>query len=445
MPMTGVGAVGVPKGGRLPRRVTLALVVLALVVLAMCAAGWRIATEVRSFAPIRVGAVVDSTAKGRITAGFIPADAGVHTHAPSLVEMRDGRVRAFWWQGTREGAQDVSIRTAVFDPVAGQWQAQATVVDRAAVQAGVGRYVRKLGNAVASYAADGTLRLFFVSVSVGGWGGSAINTMTSADDGETWSPPRRLVTSPFLNVSTLVRGAPYLHADGGLTVPAYHEFIGKFAEVVRLDASGRIVDKQRLTRGDLALQPTMLVRDPKNVVALMRNGSSEIPRRVVRVDSDDAGAHWSRPSRTVLPNSDAPLAGVALPGGRLVIVLNQLESNRNALSLAVSDDAGLTWREVHRFEDQSHATAAPPDPKRFRQLLAAAVADDAEASGGLVESSVRQMCRGDVCDFEFSYPFLIRTAAGEFFLAYTWNRSRIRMARFDEAWLAERATAGAPG
>ncbi|WP_206323709.1 exo-alpha-sialidase, partial [Pseudomonas viridiflava] len=93
-----------------------------------------------------------------------------------------------------------------------------------------GKYIRKLGNPVIALAPDKRLWLFYVSVSVGGWAGSTVNAMVSSDMGANWSPPRQLVTSPFLNISTLVRAAPVFHADGSIGLPVYHEFLGKFAE-----------------------------------------------------------------------------------------------------------------------------------------------------------------------------------------------------------------------
>ena len=124
------------------------------------------------------------------------------------------------------------------------------------------RYVAKLGNPVAGRAADGTLRLFYVTVSLGGWAGSSITTMTSNDEGATWSAPQRLITSPFINISTLVKGTPFLYADGSMGLPVYHEFFSKFAEILHLDAAGKVIDKQRLARaGQGTLQPVVLVKN----------------------------------------------------------------------------------------------------------------------------------------------------------------------------------------
>ena len=180
---------------------------------------------------------------------FLTPLAGPHRHAASLVELADGRLRAFWFSGSREGAADVEIHSAVFDPKQARWTEETTVIDRKSTQAGLSRFIRKLGNPVPVRVADGRLHLFFVTVSVGGWAGSSITVISSSDEGKTWGPARRLITSPFINISTLVKGTPILYADGSIGLPVYHEFLGKFGELLRLTADATLLDKQRLSHG----------------------------------------------------------------------------------------------------------------------------------------------------------------------------------------------------
>lgn len=371
---------------------------------------------------------------------FVSTTAGPHRHAPSLVELRDGRLRAFWFSGSREGAPDVEIRSAVFDPRSGGWSAETTVADRAGTQRALRRYVKKLGNPVAERAADGTLHLYYVTVSLGGWAGSSITTMTSVDDGATWSAPRRLITSPFLNVSTLVKGAPFHYADGTIGLPVYHEFIGKFAEVLRLDAAGSVLDKQRLTNGRWALQPVVLVRDGERAQVLMRHGDGGL-NRVIGSTTEDAGRHWAAPADTVLANPNAAVAGVALPGGELLAVLNNIESDRDALTLVASTDGGASWRMLYTLEDQRALRAHQPDRTAFAEAVKAlALTTDAGLAdpAAFAASSSEHMCVGQRCNFEFSYPYLVLSSRGDVELVYTWNRSFIKHVEFSRAWIAQR-------
>ena len=116
-------------------------------------------------------------------------------HAASLVELRDGRLRAVWFSGSREGAGDVTIQTAIMDPASLRWSDESTLFGRQQLQQGLWRYVKKLGNPVIARAPDGTLCIWMVNVSLGGWAGSSITWARSLDEGVTWSVPRRLVTS----------------------------------------------------------------------------------------------------------------------------------------------------------------------------------------------------------------------------------------------------------
>ena len=370
---------------------------------------------------------------------FASSTQHTQTHAASLVELKDGRVRAFWFAGSREGAKDVEIRSAVFDPASGQWGAEQTVASREGVQQSLLRYVSKLGNPVAGRAADGTLWLYYVTVSIGGWAGSSITAMTSTDEGATWSPARRLITSPFLNISTLVKGAPFLYADGTMGLPAYHEFIGKFGELLHLDGTGRILDKQRLTAGGSgALQPVVLVKDSSNALVLMRYSGKDTPRRAISTATNDASRHWTSPVKSALPNPDAALSALVLPDGKMLAALNYQEQGRDALSLAISTDGGGAWKNIYQLEDQRSQQA---DEVQYLKIIEALAKDTdaktASAPGEYVASTRRQGCTAQGCRFEFSYPYLIQAQNGDIHLAYTWNRSFIKHLRFNRAWLEQ--------
>jgi len=310
-----------------------------------------------------------------------------------------GGLRAFWYGGAGEGAADVAIYSATYDPLTDQWSGEQPIATRASTAQGVNRYIRKLGNPAVLRDAAGRIWLFYVSVSVGGWSASAINAIVSTDDGVTWDRPRRLVTSPFLNISTLVKGRPFLFEDGSIGVPAYHEFAGKFGEILRVDEHGNVIGKTRLSHGRLAIQPVVVPRSSTEAVAFMRNASGT--GQLVMLRTRDGGQSWSEPVKLDLPNPNAAIDAIGMADGSLALVFNNRPTDRDNLSLAISDDAGDTWRVLHRFED------APPR--------------EAKAD-------------------EFSYPWLLALDQGSarFHLFYTWKRSHIKHVKFDEDWLKAR-------
>ena len=93
-------------------------------------------------------------------------------HAASLVELGDGRLRAFWFSGGHEGALDVEIVSATFDPDRETWSESTVVAGPETTERALWRHVAKVGNPTALRTADGTLWLFYVTVSMGGWGGA---------------------------------------------------------------------------------------------------------------------------------------------------------------------------------------------------------------------------------------------------------------------------------
>ena len=141
------------------------------------------------------------------------------------------------------------------------------MLDREGAQIGLGRYIAKLGNPVAMCNINGQLQLYVVTVSIGGWAGSSISVLHSDDEGVTWSIPKRLIATPFLNLSTLVKGSGFLFADGTIGMPVYHEWIGKYGELLRLDPNGQVLDKRRMSSGRGTLQPIVFVDDEKHASA----------------------------------------------------------------------------------------------------------------------------------------------------------------------------------
>ena len=414
------------------------MLILCVVLAAFAAASYKV---YRHPAPANFQMPVIAPQTGNaspdVSTHFASSSHNTHTHAASLVELNDGRLRAFWFAGSREGAEDVEIRSAVYDPENNHWGVESSLANRKGTQRSLLRYVKKLGNPVAQRAADGTLWLFYVTVSLGGWAGSSLTAITSKDEGATWSPARRLVTSPFLNISTLVKGTPFFYSDGSMGLPVYHEFIGKFGELLRISGSGEIIDKRRLSSGKSTLQPVMLINNPQQATAMMRYSGAG-PGRVVATKTGDAGQHWSVPTKTALANPDAAISGLVLPGGQILLALNDTEEGREALSLVISSDGGTTWKTVYLLEDQRGKGAAPGNFLQLAAQSAMATKVGIADATGYAESARRIKCSAQSCGFEFSYPYLIQTRNGDFHLVYTWNRSYIKHVRFTRAWLNQR-------
>jgi len=349
--------------------------------------------------PPQAAARAESSAEPLYRSQLLPNNTAQSVHSATAAEISGGRLRAFWYGGSREGAPDVAIYTSVYSPRDGAWSPERVVMTRELAQRHLRRTVRKLGNPVVGRDSKGRLCLYFVSVSVGGWAGSAVNLVVSEDEGETWSPPRRLIASPFFNIGTLVKGAPLLFSGGAVGLPVYHELLGKFGELLCLDSAGGVVLKTRLSWGRSSLQPVIVPRSEKEAVGFMRYAGVP-PNRILIVRTADGGVHWSPPAKTALPNPNAAIGSALLADGPLLLVLNNAEENREDLSLAISEDFGNSWRIAYRFEGDSGSPQAPVP--------------------------------------EYSYPWIMQDRAGDVHVLYTWGRSRIKHLRFNRAWLERR-------
>ena len=330
-------------------------------------------------------------------ATWLPDTGAASVHAASLIALKDGAVRAFWFAGSREGAADVSIYSAVFDPRASSWSAPTVVIDRVSAETGLSRYIAKLGNPVPSRMADGRLQLFFVTVSIGGWAGSSISSIISDDEGLTWSNPQRLISSPLINLSTLVKSPALPFADGRLGLPAYHEWIGRFGEFLRIDA-GQVIDKRRMSSGRGAIQPLVFVNSAQDGTALFRQTRSASQAKQVPVSqTQNEGQSWQVAEDLPIANPNSAVAGLQLNNGVRILVLNNIETGRYRLTLFMSEPKSNQWQVVEVLEDDE----ALPDQNRK----------------------------------EFSYPYLISVDGNDAHLVYTWDRKKIRHRYFSGAWL----------
>ena len=327
----------------------------------------------------------------KMVRGYVtPPGLTASTHAGCLTELSDGSVLAAWFGGSREGAKDVAIYQATFNPSLGQWSDALVLTDRLQTQGELGRYIRKLGNPVLMRDGQGRIWLFYVNVSLGGWATSAVSYKIAGDKGQTWSRARRLVTSPFANISTLVKGRPLMYRDGTIGLPAYHELLGKFGELLHVSPNGQLLGKTRITDGRRAIQPWLMATDATVVQALMRRVGSA-PPRVLATGSEDGGRRWGALQASSLPNPNAAVAAALRPDGSKLIVFNDSETARNNLSMALSREGG-----------------------RWQRLI-------------VLEQGISPR--------EYSYPYLIRTSAGEYHLIYTWRRERMAHVAFNDAWI----------
>lgn len=321
------------------------------------------------------------------------AKPGVRCHVSSIAVAGENRLICTWYAGSEEGAQDVAIYQAFYEEDTGTWSEPQVLLDRQKSSAELRRWVRKVGNAVVLNDNYDRLWLFYASM-LGGWSTASLNYKMSQDGGKTWSASQKLILSPFFNLTNNVKNNGVSLSRGAYLLPVYQEFLRKFSQVV-LFRSGQgdlSYEIRKMTHAGKALQPVLIPKDEKNLVAFFRNTAGGGKSFILRAESSDVGRTWSGVTDTSLPNPNSGFDMVRLPDGAILGVINNAFQKRSDLTLVISRDGGQHWKTMKVLE---------------------------KAPGK-----------------EYSYPFLLRSR-GHYHLTYTFERARIKHVVFNKAWLRE--------
>ena len=359
----------------------------------------RFANQERSF--FKVGSLGALNSRDAfITSSEINSPTPI-VHSPTITEIssdpHDGS-KSFlimWFGGSREGSADVNIfQTTMRMSKAGEtdWSDPTAILTRRYIEQTYKQRNLKLGNPVLTKLEGESVILHFVTTSYGGWSCSHINWMESPNGGRTWSSPKRLITSPFLDFSFLVRNPGILMEDGSLGLPIYHEFINKHGEWIRVSRAGRILEKTRIETPEPALQPAVATLSPTQAVCLLRDAGKN-DKKIQWAETKNGGVSWEyRPPRNI-SNPDSAASLLKLEDQSLLMASNPIQQGRHRLALLQSVDAGESWREIKVIEES-------PNPED-----------------------------------EFSYPTLLQDHEGLIHLVYSYKRRLIKHLAFSPSWL----------
>jgi predicted neuraminidase len=293
-------------------------------------------------------------------------------HASTIVETSAGLVAA-WFGGTHERHPDVGIWLSRLAD--GHWTMPVEVAN--GVESATQRY--PCWNPVLFQPKTGPLLLFYkVGPSPGGWWGMS---MTSDDNGKTWSKPKRLPEG-FLGP---IKNKPVQLDDGDLLCGSSTEPGGwrvHFERFRLADQSWKMIGPVNDGKAIGAIQPSILFHADGQLQAVGRTKQG----KVFEIWSKDRGATWGNMTLTVLPNPSAGTDAVTLKDGRQCLVYNHTAKGRSPLNVAVSAD-GKVWQAATVLEREDGQ--------------------------------------------EFSYPAIIQTMDGRVHVTYTWKRKRIKHAILD--------------
>ncbi len=325
--------------------------------------------------------------------------AGTISHVSSIAQAENGSLVCVWYSGSREGGKDVAIMLSRSSKK-GEWTDPVRLTDREKTSIDLDRYIKKVGNPLIFGDKRGRLWLLYASVTLGGWSGTTLNYKVSLDNGKTWSKARKMILSPFFNLTNNIKNKGIPLDDGSFLIPAYHEFINKYSQLlwIRPDEDRIKYRIGKMTREAEAIQPSLLHAGNKNIISFFRNMSEEERKYILTSISADLGKTWSELSETRLPNPNSGFDMIAIQDGKILGVINNSFHDRSDLSLVVSSDKGKSWMAIKTLEN---------NPEK-----------------------------------EYSYPSIIRSRDGLFHITYTFERKRIKHVVFNKSWLDKIMEAG---
>ena len=296
-------------------------------------------------------------------------------HAATIAERGDGALVCAWYAGAYEKALDVAVYGATLEPGASEWQQKGVWADTPNLSE---------GNPILFDTGKGALWLFFTTLLENSWTSCQIKRRVSRDLAATWG------SVELLRAETgWVTGCkPIRLPNGIILLPMYVETGGAF--VWRSEDEGATWQMSNVINTPHGIiQPSLAPLSDGRLLMLLRTYERS-GGTVWQSFSNDVGRTWTAPTRTELYNPNARLDVCRLESGRLALAFNDSPDSRTPLTLALSEDDGVTW------PIRAHVETEPG---------------------------------------EFSYPALIQTGDGLLHLAYTYRRTHIAHVACNEEWL----------
>mmetsp|Transcript_14993 Transcript_14993/g.25388 ORF Transcript_14993/g.25388 Transcript_14993/m.25388 type:complete len:450 (+) Transcript_14993:226-1575(+) len=311
-----------------------------------------------------------------------PGRSQVDAHASNIIELPSGVFLLAWFSGS-EGDDGVAIVVSRMEVGAKKWSEPIVV----SAQEG-----RSAQNPILFHDKHATYLLHTSQAAFLGQGTAEVRWLQSTDGGITWTEPVTLFTEP----GAFVRNQMLLTSAGEWLLPMYYtpNGFGDFAthySVMKSSADqGATWQEAKMTEmGDWLAQPTVTWLKDGTLFGLHRDRQAKY---LYSTTSTDEGRTWSKAKATKLPNNNSGIQVTTTTAGQLVLVFNNLQGGpRTPLSVALSEDGGVTWPYVRDLDVQS-----PGD---------------------------------------FSYPSIIQGSDGLLHITYTYHRETIKYVRVSVEWV----------
>jgi predicted neuraminidase len=357
----------------------------------------------------------------------------VQNHAANLAVLPDGSLACVWFAGTQEGVADISVWFSCLDGQ--QWSEPVRLSDDP---------TRSEQNPVLYVHDSRTVWLLWTSQHAGNQDTARVLRRISTDGGRSWGPIHTLLPETAEG-GVFIRQPIVRLPSGRLLLPIFHcvgvpgrKWVGDqdYSGVMISDDSGKSWREVVVPDSTGCVHMNIGRLADGTLVALYRSRWADAIYRSVSIDD---GGSWSTPEHTDLPNNNSSIQFVVLPDDRLALVFNESSAadataRRTSLYDEIDDDGLADGAPAEEMPVTRAFWGAPRAP------MTLAISDDA----GLTWPVRRNLEIGDgYClsnnsrdglNREFSYPTLVSTGE-RLHIAFTRFRQAIEYVEVTPDWI----------
>lgn len=291
-------------------------------------------TAVNSNLSFSTTKVVNKSVK-LLEANLLPTTANA-VHSVNVISIGKGNLLAVWFSGSSESASDIEICQAIYKQ--GHWLKPTVALNRNQLRY---YFSRTFGNPIL-YKIGNKIHLIVVE-SIGGWAVARLGHFVSKDYAMSWQEQQLLFTSPLFNISTLVRNPPLVEQNR-IIIPAYHESINYYPQLLVFDQDGRIQNQMAITEAKGLIQPDIEVYN-NQLFMLLRTIKLRLDHSLYGIKT--VGDNLIK-FKTNLQNFNSALACLQVKPNLFLLVYNQGQG-RNKLMLASSYNM-KDWHDIYQLE-----------------------------------------------------------------------------------------------
>lgn len=242
------------------------------------------------------------------------------------------KVFLVWYQGRHERSTDCKLMLSEWD-LKSSWSKPRSIHNS---------FSKSDANAVIWDDNQGHLHLMFCTLYGKDWTDAKLFYKKSTDGGLSFEPERELHGLD----GHLVRNKP-LCLNEKVLIPIYHEASWSSMMLSSNSPTGKFVKGDKVYSTDDLIQPAICKTATGRMVCYFR--SSHHHKDLYMSFSDDDGKSWMPARKSKLPNNNSSV-DVCNAGDKVILAFNDSSSVRTPLSLGLSHDGGMNFREIRHLE-----------------------------------------------------------------------------------------------